>query len=213
MDGDKHLWDPKLLCRAIENLSDKLPPDLVERLLEPDNLDLIREFLLGRKEICVPNYTIDLERKPLPPYRDWVILEHEGQGSMIWDPTRISFFQSEVQKRGGKVKWPKLLKERNLKGKKLLNACLPEWLRHYISRIPDEWAMTAGGGIYTIGFVGTTFRDAASHRVVQCLRQSDGQWRSPFKRLDEEWGPNDVIAVLNPYLPPASPNNKTQIVS
>ena len=215
MDGDKTLWDPKLICRMMETIVGKLPPELVERLLEPGNLELLEEFLRGQKEICVPNYAIVLDGEIPKPSKDWVIFQNQEQGSIIFDPTQISFFQSEAQKKGEKIRGDKLLKEAglNLKGKKLLNALFPEWCRRHPSRIPDEWAMTNSGGTRTVAFVGTIFRDNEAHRVVRCLCRDDNHWMTPYRRLDEMWSPNEMIAVWDPFLQAVSSNSKNLIVS
>ena len=130
---------------------------------------------------------IDNTEQPTIPYDSWTIEIHDTSLRKI-DPSKISLYVSPEQKTGY-VEGIELQKQ--LKGKKPLNATVLDWLIEHPEYIPDEWK-----GKYVF-FWGTIYRDSDGSLCVRCLCFSGGHWRQNYDWLDRGWdadGPSAVAA-------------------
>jgi len=133
---------------------------------------------------------IDCDAKPYIP-DGWKVDKHQKCGKLEWDPSRIELYLSDNQRDGKYIEGNKLRQElQKLKGKKVLNACLLDWLLAHPEFIPEEWK---GKYIY---FWGTVYRSSGGSLSVRCLYWVGVRWSWHCYWLDRGWRSDDPAAVL-----------------
>jgi hypothetical protein len=130
---------------------------------------------------------IDCDAKPFIP-DGWKVQEHQKGGKLEWNPEKIQLYLSDGQKDGRYIEGNKLRKE--LKSKKVLNACVLDWLLAHPEFIPEEWK---GKYIY---FWGTIYRRSGGDLCVRCLCWRDGRWDWYCRWLGGGWRFSGPAAVL-----------------
>lgn len=132
-------------------------------------------------------HIIDCDAPPLLP-SGWGVEQHSRTGQLEWDPTRVKLHLTKAQKSRKILKGHKLYKE--LKGQRVLNVCVLDYLLKNQDLIPEEW------GVKWVFFWGTIYVDAEGKRHVRylCRRRGIWQWRSYC--LDEHFLDSFSAAVL-----------------
>ncbi len=143
---------------------------------EPKNMDdfskdenlmkLVLGVLRGTHEIKGIEHVIDCDAAPFIP-SCWKVEEHQKNGNIKFDASKVELYLSKKQKNGS-IEGNKLREE--LKGKKVLNANVLDYLLANPKAIPEEWK-----GKY-IFFWGTIYRDSDGRLCVRCLYWDGGQW-------------------------------------
>lgn len=127
----------------------------------------------------IGNHKIDTNITPSLPFDGATIEHHEKSGKMILDFSKFDLYLSEKQKTGSIV-GNELRKE--LKDKKVLNACVLDYLLANPYLIPEDWKGKA------VFFWGTIFRGAGGSLCVRCLVWGGGGWQSYYRWLDGSFG-------------------------
>lgn len=130
---------------------------------------------------------IDCDAKPSIP-DGWKVEEHRKGGKLEWNPEKIQLYLSDGQKGSSYIEGNKLRKE--LKSKKVLNACVLDWLLAHPEFIPEEWK---GKYIY---FWGTIYRGSVGDLSVRCLYWFVGRWHWDFSWLGRGWSSSSPAVVL-----------------
>lgn len=129
---------------------------------------------------------IDLDADPFVP-DGWKVEEHQKGGTFTWDPNQVELHLEEAQKRSPWMKGA-LLREA-LKGKRVMNANLLDWLLAHPDQIPESWKGKA------IFFWGTIYRYSDDRLCVRCLVWDGSRWRWNYGWLGRGWFGNNP-AVL-----------------
>lgn len=165
-------------------------------LLSSKDEVIIDNFIRFVNNGCNPqfigNNEIDTDRTPNLPFSGASIDQHQKGGKMILDFSKINFYLSEKQK-SGSIGGHDLRKE--LKSKKVLNACVLDYLLENPHLIPEDWKKDSKGNTRYIFFWGTIFRDSDGHLYVRCLYWHDGSWLSSYDWLDLGFYGDDPAAV------------------
>ncbi|MFA5009729.1 MAG: hypothetical protein WC553_00660 [Patescibacteria group bacterium] len=128
----------------------------------------------------------------IPDY--WEVVEHQKGGKLEWNPEKIQLYLSNAQNDNSDIEGHELCRE--LKGKRVLNDCVLDWLIAHPEFIPEEWK-----GKY-IFFWGTIYRDSSGYLRVRFLYWDGGRWgrwgrwRWNYRRLDDKLHSNEPAAVL-----------------
>ncbi len=121
---------------------------------------------------------IDCDVDPFLP-EGWEIESHLKGGQLLWTPANILLYLSDKQKVKGIISGEELLEELRRKQKKVMNACVLDFLLEHPEKRPDEWR-----GKF-VHFWSTIYRDPLGNRAVRFLYdKSDGQlgWNSFLHR-------------------------------
>lgn len=111
---------------------------------------------------------VDCDADPFTP-KEWTVKEHQKMGKIKFDPSEIILHLSKLQEKGNSITGEKMLKE--LKGKKVLNANVLDFLLKNPHLIPDEWKHVA------IFFWGTIYINSHDIPFVRFLRWYNTEWR------------------------------------
>ena len=140
--------------------------DIYERVrkgsLDANEVEKILRPLIGQK---INEHFIDCDAAPFLP-EGWKVEEHQKMGKIKFDSAKIDLYLSKKQK-NGIIEGSKLSEE--LKGKKVLNANVLDYLLKNPHLIPEEWK-----GKY-IFFWGTIFYFVGCI-CVRYLYWSGGRW-------------------------------------
>lgn len=177
-----------------------LNADLNQRLLGADGQEWLKAYKrFLRKENpwveAVPtvpviqaalNRHIDCDAQPYVP-NNWTVEEHQKGGQIEFDPNKVELYLSPNQVNGKKIKGEGLHKE--LKGKKVMNACA---LNHFLANpglIPESWK---GKLVF---FWGTIYRNSGRNLYVRCLYWDGSAWSWGCFWLGSEFGARHCAAV------------------
>jgi len=200
MDNSELHFEPELVCKLKLALKKAgFTDELIDRLFEAGRLELIREFLLGQKEICPLESVIELGVEPLPDGK-LTVYKHEKWKSWRFVPGQIKLYRSPLQVEGKSIRGERLLGERGIKNQCLGNACLFDWFRKHRERIPVPADLNSTVvGNRRLCFPGTTYRNGDSHLGVRCMTQLGQEWIfTQFMVLKELWSPNDFVVYIDP---------------
>jgi hypothetical protein len=164
---------------AINSLSSTDDDIVVDSLIRFINNDC-RVQIIG-------NHEIDTSRTPNLPFDGVTIEEHQKSGKMILDLSKINLYLSEEQKTGS-IGGYKLRKE--LKGKKVMNACVLDYLLDNPHLIPEEWKSRA------VFFWGTIFRDSDDGLCVRYLVWRNGEWQAHCGWIEHDFDGSGPAAVF-----------------
>lgn len=131
---------------------------------------------------------INTDKPTIPKGYHWMIEEHQPMGKLDWNKIKIELYLSDGQKDGKYIEGNKLRKE--LKGKKVLNACVLDFLLANPHLIPEEWK---GKVVF---FWGTIYRHSGGYLDVRYLIWLDGRWYWNFHWLGFGWHSDRPAAVL-----------------
>lgn len=137
----------------------------VTKLKQFNNLKGIRDIINGKAAITYLEHLIDLGAEPFRP-KGWSVEKHQGAGNWLLDlsaPLYISETQKEESIRGNE-----LMKE--LKGQKVLNANVLDYLLAHPDLIPEEWKDTS------VCFWGTIYRYSDGCACVRYLGWNGSGW-------------------------------------
>ncbi len=140
----------------------------------------------------IGTHEIDTDQIPNLPFNGVTIEHHRKSGKLILDFSKIGFYLSQKQKIGS-FSGHELRKE--LKSKKVLNACVLDYLLANPHLIPEEWKKDSEGNTRYIFFWGTIFRDSDGLLCVRCLYFESGEWRTSDYWLDGDFNAVDPAAV------------------
>jgi hypothetical protein len=151
----------------------------------------VREVLIGRAEIKVREYVVDLDATPYTP-QGWSVEEHQKGGVIKWDATMVALHFDGSQKNGGMIEGGKL--RRTLTKLSPYNANMLDFLIREENQhlIPEEWK------VKDIYFWGTIYRGSDGELLVRCLCWDVGLWGWDCRGLCRLCGSN------HPALVPAS---------
>lgn len=171
---------------------------------EPKNMDdfskdenlmkLVLGVLRGTHEIKGIEHVIDCDAAPFIP-SGWKVEEHQKGGNIKFDASKVELYLSKKQKNGS-IEGNKLREE--LKGKKVLNANVLDYLLANPKAIPEEWKKDEKGNTRYIFFWGTIYRDSGGRFFVRYLSWDGGQWDWSVYWL------SDAFDGLNPAVLSAS---------
>jgi hypothetical protein len=120
------------------------------------------------EEIIPIKHVIDCDVDPFIP-KNWRVKEHIKGGQLEWDPSQIELYLDEGQKDGKSIVGNKLLKK--LTGKKVMNACVLDYLLDHPELIPEKWKSKA------VFFWGTIYRSSDNGSLcVRYLYWHGGRW-------------------------------------
>jgi hypothetical protein len=132
----------------------------MDRLAQGDALAQILPFIRGLAIIQMIKYNVNLADAPFCP-DGWTVEEHQkGDANFEWDPTKVALYSDEGQKTG--VVRGIELREK-LKGQRVLNANLLDFLHAHPELIPNNWK---GKVVF---FWGTIYRESDGSLSVRCL--------------------------------------------
>lgn len=164
-----------------------LPFDLVMKSLQQiieGNFDSLPQTGLNR--------IMDCDAQPYVP-DGWTIEEHQKGGEIEFDPKKVEFHLSPNQTGDKSVNGKKLREE--LKGKKVLNACVLDHLMANTGLIPESWKQDENGNTRYIYFWGTVYRYSDGNLCVRCLYWDGGQWLWSYGGLGNGWDSRRPAAV------------------
>jgi hypothetical protein len=140
--------------------------------------------------VAAQQNAINLNSHPFVPSEFSGILSHRSMdGVWVFNPQEVVLWTSKNQCRTGGIRGTRLRGE--LRGKRVLNANVLDFLLAHQELIPKEWR---GKSIY---FWGTIYVDSRGNSVVRCMYyHSSGQWDWYTNNLREHWSNNDPAAVL-----------------
>jgi hypothetical protein len=164
----------------------------IKRLTESSQLRSIRELLLGNAEITQVTHFIDCDKDPVIPYGDWTIADHQKQGSWTWNPSEVSLYLTDQQKKGT-IRGDELCNE--LTDKKVLNVCVLDYLLEHPQLIPESWKKDEEGNTRFIFFWGTIYRNSDGDLCVGYLFWDGVQWGWLYDWLGLEWSDQSPAAV------------------
>ncbi len=170
--------DEKKLQEIVNKLNSKEAKNFAE--------NLVRFINNGFNLQIIGNHEIDTHGTPNLPFDGATIEEHKKSGKMILDFSKINFYLSEAQKTGSIV-GRNLRKE--LKGKKVFNACVLDYLLANPHIISEDWKRKV------IFFWGTIFRSTDGYLCVRCLVWDGGEWRSDYNWLGNRFNGYNPAAV------------------
>ena len=159
--------------------------DDVTKLKQFKELAKIKTVLHGMAEIVTTKHVVDCDANPLVP-DGWKVEEHIKGGQFEWDPSQIELYLDEGQQNGNSIVGKKL--RQKLSGKKVMNACVLDFLLAHPELIPEEWKGKA------IFFWGTVYRDSDGDLYVRYLVWSDGRWYWFYGWLGYDFNGNSPAA-------------------
>lgn len=143
-------------------------PELLNALAENKTLfGQLLQVQLGHAEIKMVEHLIDCDVDPFVP-DGWSVEEHKKGGKIQSDVSKIELWLAKGQQNSKVIGGNKLREE--LKGKKVLNANVLDYLLAHQNLIPEEWKVKA------IFFWGTIYRDLGGRLCVRYLRWGGGVW-------------------------------------
>jgi hypothetical protein len=148
--------------------------------------------LKGTHEIKMVKHCIDCDAGPFVP-DGWKVEEHQKMGNIKFDPSKIDFYLSQKQK-NGRIEGNKLREE--LKGKKVLNANVLDYLLKNPQIIPEEWKKDEKGNTRFIFFWGTIYRDSYGGLCVRYLYWFVVRWDWGHNWLGIDFSDHNLSAVL-----------------
>lgn len=128
-------------------------------------LEGAQSFLRGDAEVVI-KHTIDCDANPYVP-DGWKVEEHIKGGKLRWNPDEVELYICDEQK-GDHIQGKELLKL--LRGKKVLNVCVLDYLLSNPELIPEEWKGKM------VLFWGTIYRDSHGDLVVLALFWNGIRW-------------------------------------
>ena len=136
-------------------------------------------------KVKTDQHVIDCDADPYIP-DGWSVKEHKKGGQLTWDLGRIEL----MLKLNGEnfVEGDKLRKR--LKGEKVLNANVLDYLLEHLELIPEEWE---GKDVF---FRETTYCDSDGDLCVRCLYWDGGRLDWGCDWLDVDWDSCNPAAVL-----------------
>ncbi len=150
----------------------------VKKLGEGDFLASVLKVLRGQCEIKDAEHVIDCDTNPFVP-KGWKVEEHQKQGMVKWSKFLITLFLAEGQEDGKSIVGNELRKL--LKGVRVMNANVLDFLLKHPGLIPDEWKGKA------VFFWGTVYRYSDGDLYVRYLYWVDATWRWSGHWLDRDW--------------------------
>lgn len=169
-----------------------LNPKKLLHVLQNIRKDDLLGLVAGTHEIKMIEHCINCDAEPFIP-DGWRVEEHQKMSNIKFDPSKIDFYLSKKQKNGS-IEGNKLREE--LKGKKVLNANVPDYLLKNPQIIPEEWKKDEKGDTRFIFFWGTIYRSSRGRLCVRYLYWDGGQWRWGRDWLGEGFYSYDSSAVL-----------------
>ena len=160
--------------------------DIMQGIIIENKSALHLGVLIGTHEIRIIEHCIDCDAAPFLP-DGWKVEEHQKGGIIKFDASKVDLYLSKKQK-NGTIEGNKLREE--LKGKKVLNANVLDYLLKNPHLIPKRWKDKS------IFFWGTIYRNSLGDLYVRYLCWSGGQWDWSFGWLGNGFGGNDPAALL-----------------
>lgn len=154
--------------------------------------NLIRFINNGCRLQIIGNHEVDTSCTPAFPFPGATIESHAKSGKMILDFSKLNFYLTEKQKNGS-INGHELKKKQN--NKKVLNACVLDYLLENPNLIPEDWKKDANGNIRFVYFWGTIFRSSRGVLYVRCLYFRGGKWQAFCSWLDCGFDGNDPAVV------------------
>jgi len=142
------------------------PEDFSNFSKDENLMRLVLGVVRGTHEIKGIDHIIDCNADPFIP-DGWKVEEHQKGGNSTFDASKVELYLSKKQ-RSGSIEGNKLREE--LKGKKVLNANVLDYLLANPKVIPKEWNGKA------IFFWGTIYRDSDGSLCVRFLRWGGAGW-------------------------------------
>lgn len=142
-------------------------------------------------------HTINTDTTPKGPF-DWTIESHRGMGELrlefrdgrlFANGCEITRFLSEHQKMNSICGYDL---QRELAGRRVLNATVLDYLLQHPELIPKGWKTTV------TYFWGTIYRDSGGGSFVRFLYWNGRRWGWNFDWLDFRWGALEPAAELLP---------------
>ncbi|MBU1029221.1 hypothetical protein KKE28_03400 [Patescibacteria group bacterium] len=118
----------------------------------------------------------------------WTVEEHRRSGQLVWDPTQVQLYLSEMQKNGRFIRGHGLREE--LKHQPILNANVLDHLLAHPYLIPQEWQSK------NVFFWGTVYRDRLGDLYVRYLDWLGYWWDWRYEWLDNGSDDASPAAVL-----------------
>lgn len=142
-------------------------PGEVTKLQQFRGLATLRAVLNGTAQIVVTKHVIDCDADPFVP-ENWKVEEHQKGGKFEWDPSQIELYLDKGQLGGNSIVGNKL--RQKMSSKKIMNACVLDFLLAHPELIPEEWKSRA------VFFWGTIYRESDGNLYVRYLCWDGGGW-------------------------------------
>lgn len=163
-------------------------PEDFSKLSKDENLlKLIRGVLYGTHEIKGIEHIIDCDADPFIP-SGWSVEEHQKMGNIKFDASKVDLYLSRPQRKNNSIEGNKLREE--LKGKKVLNANVLDFLLKNPHLIPEEWKGKA------VFFWGTIYRRSVGSLCVSYLYWGGTEWHWGYRWLVRSFNGSDPAACL-----------------
>lgn len=134
----------------------------------------VQRFLRGETSVTELENLIDCDTQPFIP-NGWSVEEHVFGGQFSFNPTKVELYLSKKQKNYSII-GSDLRKE--LKGRKVLNANVLDYLLVHPELIPNDWR---GKCVF---FWGTIYRDSDGRLYVRYLDWYGFKWSWRYCWLD-----------------------------
>ncbi len=177
--------------------------DVIQGIIIENKSYLHLEVLKGTYEIKAIEHIVDCNATPVLPFSGAEIelhtlggivkIEKKGDGLYV-DGKKVVLHLSKKQQNGKTIKGHDLREE--LTGKKVLNACMLDYLLANPHFIPENWKKDEKGNTRYIFFWGTIFRSSNGSLHVRFLFFLDGNWQSLYYWLVNVWGGARPVALL-----------------
>ncbi len=157
-------------------------PGEVTKLQQFKELAMLRAVLNGTAQIVVTKHIIDCDVDPFV-LDGWTVENHIKGGQFEWDSSQVELYLDKGQQNGKNIVGNNL--RQKLSGKKVMNACVLDFLLAHPELIPEEWK---GKCVF---FWGTIFRRSAGRLYVRYLYWRGGRWHWHCHWLGDVFhGPN-----------------------
>ncbi|MEI7620668.1 MAG: hypothetical protein WCJ57_03830 [Candidatus Falkowbacteria bacterium] len=161
----------------------------IKKLSEGDILGEVLAVMKKKATISYPEHLIDLGAKPFCP-EGFSVEEHQGTGNWLFylSAPLYRFYRSKKQIKGS-IEGNELRKE--LKGQKVLNANVLDYLLAHPDLIPEEWKNK------NVFFWGTIYRNSLGHLCVRYLDWDGSSWHWLSGWLHYDFGSSNPAVVAS----------------
>jgi hypothetical protein len=150
----------------------------------------LQGLIEGRFDTTPSGGLIDCDATPYIPKGE--IVEHQKNGQLEFDPSKIVLHLEPGQKTGAIVGYEL---RKALASKPVLNACVLDHLLINPNLIPENWKQDEQGRTQFICFWGTVYR-YDGRLSVRFLYWNDRLWVQSSLWLDDAWGARRPAALL-----------------
>lgn len=174
------------------------PEDLFKMVTNETLMRAIHGVLIGTHEIkpvVDQRHMIDCDADPYIPEK-WSVVEHQKGGVFEFDPSKIKLHVSDYQNQKDAVNGNRLREA--LRGRKVLNANVLDYLLLHPELIPETWKTEKKHSVKVIFFWGTIYQAGAQNlKMIRCLVWNFDRWAEYQICMEEKFTSNYTAAILS----------------